>query len=92
MHITTPDQIESVAWEGELVPPSITRTVRPAERPVATIGRPEIWPVAEALENEAGRKWSLPLGDACYWLVRPLPQLALLLVPVCSQAVFEGCN
>jgi hypothetical protein len=37
---------------------------------VVTIGRPEIWPVARALENEVGRKWTPPLGDAGYWLVR----------------------
>lgn len=70
MHIITPAQIESVAWEGELTSPPTTRTVRSAARPVVTIGRPEIWPVAEALENEVGRKWSPPLGDAGYWLVR----------------------
>ena len=70
MHIITPAQIESVAWEGELISPATARAVRPAERPVVTIGRPEIWPAAEALENEVGRKWTPPLGDAGYWLVR----------------------
>jgi hypothetical protein len=70
MQIITPTQIESVAWEGELVPPATTKAVGPADRPVVTIGRPEIWPVAEALENEVGRPWSPPQGDAGYWLVR----------------------
>ena len=70
MHIITPVQIESVAWEGELVPPPTSKAVGSAERPVVTIGRPEIWPAAEALESEVGRKWNPPLGDAGYWLVR----------------------
>ena len=70
MHIITPARIEAVAWEGELIPPPTAKAVRPADRPVVTIGRPEIWPVADALENEVGRKWSPPLGGAGYWLVR----------------------
>jgi len=70
MHIITPAQIESVAWEGELIPPPTAKFVDSAERPVVTIGRHEIWPAAEALENEVGRKWNPPMGDAGYWLVR----------------------
>ncbi len=70
MHIITPTGIESVAWEGELTPPSTAKAVGSDERPVVTIGEPEIWPVAAALENEVGRKWTPPLGDAGYWLVR----------------------
>lgn len=70
MHIITPAKIEAIAWEGELVPPPTTKLAPSAERPVVTIGRPEIWPVAEALENEVGHKWTPPLGDAGYWLVR----------------------
>ena len=70
MHIITPTQIAVVAWEGELTPPPTTKAVHPTERPVVTIGRPEIWPVAAALEHKGGRPWSPPLGDAGYWLVR----------------------
>jgi hypothetical protein len=69
MHILTPTEITSVAWEGELVPPSTLRSGAPA-RPVATLGQPEIWPAADALQNELGRKWTPPLGGADYWLLR----------------------
>ena len=70
MHIITPTTIESVAWEGKLIAPSTVYAVRSSDRPVVTIGHPEIWPVAEALQNQVGQKWVPPLGDADYWLVR----------------------
>src|SRR4051812_3459685 len=70
MLITTPASITSVAWEGELVPPENALTPKSPGRPVITIGQLEIWPAADALENELGKKWSPPLGDAGYWLVR----------------------
>jgi hypothetical protein len=71
MHITTPAEIQSVAWEGELVAPVIVHGPGKMQRPVVTIGRPEIWTVAEALESETGKKWVAPLGDA-YRLPTPL--------------------
>jgi hypothetical protein len=70
MHIITPTEITSVAWEGELVAPAVSYALSTQERPVVTIGRPEMWTVAEALENQVGQKWTPPLGDADYWLVR----------------------
>src|SRR5205823_452285 len=70
MEITTPTEITSVAWEGELIEPATARNVQPKQRPIVTIGQPEIWPAEQALENEVGRKWVPPMGGASYWLVR----------------------
>jgi hypothetical protein len=70
MQIVTPTEIESVAWEGNLAAPTVSLGAKSATRIAATIGRPEIWPVADALENEVRQKWTPPLGDADYWLVR----------------------
>ena len=72
MYIATPAEIQSVAWEGELfAPPSVSFSVRESSsRPVITLGQPEVWPVEKALENETGKKWTAPLGNAKYWLVR----------------------
>lgn len=71
MFLKTPVQIESVAWEGELVPPDVAMTTRSErERPIVTIGKPEFWPAAEALEIEVGRKWTPPRGGADFWLAR----------------------
>jgi len=70
MRIVTPTEIESVAWEGELILPPTMMSAGHPERPVVTLGRPAIWPAGEALENEVGQKWTPPLGDADYWLVR----------------------
>lgn len=70
MHITTPAEIKSIAWEGELVESGIVKAATRGQRPVVTLGQPEIWTVAEALESETGKKWVAPLGDARYWLVR----------------------
>jgi hypothetical protein len=72
MYIKTPSEIAAVAWEGELIPPENTYTygLKSPQRPVVSIGQLEIWPAAEALENEVGKKWVPPLGDAGYWLVR----------------------
>ena len=52
MFLSSPDRIESIAWEGELVPPETTRGTLRA-RPHAVIGQPEFWPAAEALANES---------------------------------------
>jgi len=68
--IITPLEIESVVWEGELVPSAATRGAGPAQRPVAAIGKHEVWSAAQALEAETGKKWTLPLGGAEFWLVR----------------------
>jgi hypothetical protein len=70
MRILTPAAIESVAWEGELILPEIFMSSEPPPPPAVTLGKPEIWPAAEALEPEVGKKWTPPLGDASYWLVR----------------------
>ena len=72
MHLVTPNEIESVAWEGELALPETARLYKSAveERLVATLGRPEVWPVADALEVEVGKKWAPPVGGAEFWLLR----------------------
>ena len=74
MHLPSPDWIESVAWEGELVPPETMRSTLRA-RPRATIGQPEFWPAAEALAHEAlpgplAPPWTPPVGEADFWLLR----------------------
>lgn len=78
MYIPLPDTIETVAWEGELEPPAVSKGVRGAA-PVVTLGRPEVWAAAD-LEKVVGKPWTPPLrtpplrtppqGDAAYWLVR----------------------
>lgn len=70
MLITTPYEIDSAAWEGELIAPPVSFRGQGSKRPFVTIGQTEIWPVDKALENETGKKWTPPLGDAKYWLVR----------------------
>ena len=71
MFLSTPVEIESIAWEGELVAPENAMVVRSGKgRPVVTIGRPEFWPAAEALEIEVGKKWTPPRGGADFWLAR----------------------
>jgi len=71
MDIITPTGITSVAWEGELVTPAVTMSPKaPRVIPVITIGKPEIWPAARALEIETGKKWTPPLGRTDFWLVR----------------------
>ena len=70
MKIITPVEIESVAWEGELFAPPVSFRGEASKHPFATIGQPEVWPAAKALDNETGKKWIPPLGDAKYWLVR----------------------
>lgn len=70
MNITTPHAIADIAWEGELVAAANTYGPKPPAPLVARIGQPEIWPAAEALENEVGKKWVAPLGGASYWLIR----------------------
>jgi hypothetical protein len=70
MIIITPSEIEAVAWEGELVSPETAKEIAPGARPIVTIGRHTIWPAAQALESETGRKWSPPLSGADFWLVR----------------------
>lgn len=71
MVIITPDDIDTVAWEGELAAPPVSMSpTRSDDRPVATIGAPEVWPAAEALQGQAGQRWMPPLGGASFWLVR----------------------
>ena len=38
--------------------------------PIVTLGQTEVWEVEKALENETGQKWTPPLGEAKFWLVR----------------------
>ncbi|HUU30419.1 MAG TPA: hypothetical protein VM123_21660 [archaeon] len=91
MHIITPAEIKSIAWEGELVSPSTTYTysLKAPERPVATLGQPEIWTVSEALENEVGRKWTPPIRDADFWLLR---LACTLRKPRGLAAITEACH
>ena len=71
MHIVTPTEITSIAWEGELTPPEIMRSsLQHTARPVVTLGRPELWPAGKALETEVGKKWTPPLGGADFYLLR----------------------
>ena len=69
MLIITPQEMQEVAWEGKLVVSQVFRGETGAP-PVVTIGKPEVWPVEQALESETGKKWAPPLGEARYWLVR----------------------
>lgn len=70
MHFVTPSAIEHVAWQGELVAPAVTLSGKGPRSIVVTIGQPEVWPAAEALETVVGQKWTPPLGDADFWLLR----------------------
>ena len=71
MFLKTPVEIESIAWEGELTPPENAMSAKSLlENPVVTIGKPEFWPAAEALETEVGKKWTPPRGGAQFWLAR----------------------
>ncbi|VAW38392.1 hypothetical protein MNBD_CHLOROFLEXI01-3304 [hydrothermal vent metagenome] len=71
MFLKTPAKIESIAWEGELMSPDVAMSAKPVpERPVVTIGKPEFWLAAEALETELGKKWTPPRGGATFWLAR----------------------
>jgi hypothetical protein len=68
MMIVTPNEIEQVAWEGTLE--QLGETFRGAgARPRVTLGEPVVW-TAEALESQTGKKWTVPLGDQRYTLVR----------------------
>ena len=69
MHIITPTEIESIAWQGELVPPPGMMSGDHPGRPIAAIGKPKIWAAAEALQNVVGQPWTPPLGNAEFWLV-----------------------
>lgn len=77
MHFVTPTKIESIAWEGKLVPPSgaggfRAAFLRVAKRrgPVCAIGKPEVWAAEDAVEPQTGQPWTPPLGGADFWLVR----------------------
>jgi len=83
MLIETPTDIQTIAWEGELVAPESLKDfafkkTAGTVRPVVTLGRPEIWPVAAALEPQLGKPWVPPLSNAAFWLLR----LACTLHPV----------
>jgi len=70
MEITTPSAIPLVAWEGALEAPPVAMAPKGAAPVVVTIGRPEVWAAAEALQNEVHRPWTPPLGLEGAWLVR----------------------
>jgi hypothetical protein len=70
MNIITPSEIKSVAWEGELEASRVAYSASKSAPPVVTIGTPEVWPAAEALEHQVGQKWVAPVGGASFWLVR----------------------
>ncbi len=66
MRIITPAKIKSVAWEGELVAPPVYMSILGGKPPTISIGQPEIWAAAEALQNEVGQTWSPPIAQADY--------------------------
>lgn len=70
MHFTTPQVIQEIAWEGELSAPGLMMGAGGAAAPVVTVGKPEVWTAEQALESETGKKWTPPLGEARFWLVR----------------------
>lgn len=70
MDFVTPTHLDHVAWQGELEPAQTLRGAESVQRPFVQIGRPEVWPAADALQAEVGRAWVKPLGDADFWLVR----------------------
>ena len=71
MLLRTPNHIESIAWEGELVPSETAMSPKGGQtRPVVTLGKPELWPAAVAMESEVGQQWTPPLGGAEFWLAR----------------------
>ena len=67
MRIVTPDEIEKVAWEGYLEP--VGDVYRSGALPKVTLGEP-VWWVAEALEKETGKAWTVPADGKRYALVR----------------------
>jgi hypothetical protein len=70
MEIATPADIVSIAWQGQMViPPSVYAPMRALGRPDATLGIPEVWPLAEVLQNADGENWQPPDASG-HWLVR----------------------
>jgi hypothetical protein len=92
MHIITPDHVTDIAWAGELVPPpGVKYGLLEEALPVAALGRPEVWPAAEAIAAVgatpgATTTWRPPLGDRRFWLVR----LACTLRPAGRQRLTEA--
>ena len=69
MRIITPTEIEHVAWEGHLEP--LAESFKDAESlPRVTLGEPAWWPAEQAMESETGKKWTPPIGDRRYTLLR----------------------
>ena len=69
MKITTPTQIDTIAWEGTLEP--LGAAFRSATVPPrVTLGAPVWWPAEEALDVKMGEKWAPPAGGHRYTLVR----------------------
>jgi hypothetical protein len=79
-HFACPDEIQDVAWEGNLVaaPNFMMGGSGPdagAEPPGVRLGRPERWPLAGAPERSPGGPWVPPPGvpdskEFNYWLLR----------------------
>ena len=69
MRITTPTEIEQVAWEGYLEP--LGQTYKSSDaRPRVTLGEPVWWPVEQAMESKTGQKWTPPADNRRYTLLR----------------------
>ncbi|GAK57030.1 hypothetical protein U27_03994 [Candidatus Vecturithrix granuli] len=70
MKIITPDQIEHVAWQGNLEPQRALEFKGGMEAAKVTIADPETWPVEAAMQAEIGKTWTPPSGDKRYTLAR----------------------
>ncbi len=69
MPLSPPDTLSDIVWEGELEAPTMMKGAG-RSRLTASLGRPEVWRVEDALESHTGQPWVPPLGDTRFWLVR----------------------
>lgn len=69
MPLSTPESPADIAWEGELEASAMTKSAGAASV-TASLGKPEIWRVEDALENHTGQPWVPPQGNTRFWLVR----------------------
>ena len=68
MLITTPTQVQQVAWQGKLVQAvGVFRGV--ITSPTATLGEPVVWKM-DALQAQVGKAWTPPADGRLYALVR----------------------
>lgn len=68
MRIITPNTIEQVAWEGDLIPLEKRYLAEVSGR--LTLGEPTWWSPEQAMEVETAKKWAPPATDHNYRLVR----------------------